>query len=166
MNDLPHDINAQIATLERICARERIHERIYELGLAFDSGPSRDLLMNLFCDDAVFKIDIYGEIHGLNNIVETVCSNSRIGFSWTMHYFIPGAFNVSIDEKVARGKFKLWEMARSASGKCYWIGGHYDAVLRLMDGGDWRFHELELFADIISEYPIGWSNKPLRLEDA
>lgn len=156
-------------TLEqRICRLEAyraIDCLIGKLGRAFDAGPSITALAELFTEDATFIIDQYGSLHGRDTIAKEVAGNADAGFRWTLHYLVSPCVKLRQDECLADVQFYLWEVATSASGKAYWIGGTYEALAVLTHEG-WKFSRLELKAELISHYPNGWNSKPERLSEA
>jgi SnoaL-like domain len=152
----------------RVCRLEAlrsIDDLIGSLGRAFDGGPSADALRQLFTSDAVFVVDRYGTIEGVDGIADGVAGNASTGFRWTLHYLVSPRATLTPDASCAEVEFYLWEIATAASGKAYWIGGRYEG--RALAAGDaWRFSRLELKADVISHYPQGWTDKPENLADA
>ncbi|MGD9710930.1 MAG: nuclear transport factor 2 family protein [Thermomicrobiales bacterium] len=158
----PKSLEQRVARLE---ALRGIDDLIGNLGRAFDAGPSATALRPLFADDAVFKIDQYGELSGREAIADGVAGNADKGFSWTLHYLVSPKVSLSPDMNSADVDFYLWEVATAASGRAYWIGGRYLAVAICQSDG-WKFKSLELQADLISHYPQGWSSKPDALADA
>lgn len=151
--------------LRRLEALRSIDDLIVDLGRAFDAGPSAAALLPLFTEDAIFVIDQYGELKGAQSIANGVAGNAESGFSWTLHYL--ASPKVELDAEISSGKveFYLWEIATSASGKAYWIGGRYMTDIK-SDDDQWKFSRLELIADLISHYPEGWHEKPAALENA
>lgn len=160
-------IEERIAKLE---ARQSIDDLIGDLARAFDGGPSAELLRPLFTDDARFEIDRYGVLEGGDAITAGVVGNSGQGFSWTLHYLVSPKVELAADCSSAQLDFMLWEVATSASGRAYWIGGRYFArAVRSGEGeagSRWRFASLTLEAQLISRNPAGWSDKPATLQDA
>lgn len=151
--------------VQRLESFRSIEELIVDLSRAFDGGPSADKLRPLFTDDARFEIDQYGVLDGGDGITNGVVGNAGRGFSWTLHYLVSPKIEMSADGKGADLDFMLWEVATSASGKAYFVGGRY--VARAVEnGGQWRFAHLRLEADLISHYPTGWVEKPATLSDA
>ncbi|WP_263626352.1 MULTISPECIES: nuclear transport factor 2 family protein [Novosphingobium] len=142
-----------------------IDDLIADLGRAFDAGPSAEALLPLFTSDARFVIDRYDTFDGSAAIAEGVAGNADSGFCWTLHFLVSPKVALSDDGHRGDVDFYLWEVATSASGRAYWIGGRYLAQVRL-DGGRWRFSRLELQADLISHYPEGWKDKPAELAQA
>lgn len=155
-------LDRRLHTLEALRA---IDDLIADLGRAFDSGPSAQALRPLFTPDAVFVIDRYGALDGREAIAEGVAGNAETGFCWTLHFLVSPKVTLADDVLAASVDFYLWEVATSASGRAYWIGGRYLAEVRL-DEGRWRFSRLELQADLISHYPEGWHEKPTELAQA
>jgi len=158
----PTTLEARVTRLEALRA---VDDLIADLGRAFDSGPSATALRPLFTDDAVFVIDRYGTLEGGNAIAEGVAGNAESGFRWTLHYLVSQRVVLAADGQSADVDFYLWEIATSATGKAYWIGGKYEAKA-LAAGDRWRFSRLELKADVISHYPEGWGKKPDSLAEA
>lgn len=152
-------LDRRLHTLEALRA---IDDLIADLGRAFDSGPSAQALRPLFTPDAVFVIDRYGALDGREAIAEGVAGNAETGFCWTLHFLVSPKVTLADDVLAASVDFYLWEVATSASGRAYWIGGRYLAEVHL-DEGRWRFSRLELQADLISHYPEGWNEKPAEL---
>lgn len=156
------DLAQRISRLEALRA---IDDLITDLGRAFDSGPSAEALRALFVEDATFVIDQYGTLEGADAIAAGVAGNAEEGFRWTLHYLMSPKVVLDADHARAEIEFYLWEIATAASGRAYWIGGRYHAdALRV--GNAWRFHRLELKADVISHYPDGWKPKPTDLSYA
>ncbi|GAY23971.1 nuclear transport factor 2 family protein [Sphingobium fuliginis] len=151
--------------VERLEALRDIDALIVDLSRAFDAGPSAEMLRPLFTEDAVFRVDRYGVLSGGDAIAEGVAGNAEQGFRWTLHYLVSPKVTLDPAYERADVEFMLWEVATSASGRAYWIGGRYVADVRKMAGG-WRFGALELRADLISHYPDGWRDKPEALGDA
>lgn len=151
--------------LRQLEALRAIDDLIADLGRAFDAGPSAAALRPLFTADSRFVIDQYGSFEGSEAIAAGVAGNADAGFRWTLHFLVSPKVALAEDQASGTVDFYLWEVATSASGKAYWIGGRYLAQVRL-DEGRWRFAYLELQADLISHYPDGWTPKPLQLADA
>jgi hypothetical protein len=149
----------------RLEARQDIDALIGALGRAFDAGPSAQALRPLFTDEAIFKIDQYGELQGADAIAESVAGNADKGFRWTLHYLVSPHVVLDADARRAQVDFYLWEVATAASGRAYWIGGRYVAEVAA-HGSLWRFERLELQAELISHYPGGWQPKPGVLANA
>lgn len=155
-------LEQRVARLEALRA---IDDLITALSRAFDAGPSAELLAPLFTEDAVFEIDQYGTLSSRDGIAAGVAGNAEQGFRWTLHYLVSPKVELAPGFGAAAVEFMLWEVATSASGKAYWIGGRYEA--RAVAAGDiWQFQRLRLHADLISHYPEGWNEKPTRLEEA
>lgn len=151
--------------IERLEAYRLIDCLIVDLSRAFDSGPSAEKLRLLFTDDARFVLDQYGTLEGGDAIAAGVVGNAGRGFRWTLHYLVSPKVTLSEDSRSADLDFMLWEVATSASGQAYWVGGRY--LARAVAGeGSWRFSRLTLQADLISRYPSGWQDKPATLSDA
>lgn len=161
-NSIPNSIEAR---LDRLEAHQAIERLIADLGHAFDSGPDAGALRRLFCADALFRIDRYGELTGADAIADGVAGNADSGFRWTLHYLVSPRIDLAADSRSATVEFMLWEPATAASGRCYWIAGSYAAAAAIEDGA-WRFTRLELKADLISHYPEGWHEKPAALAQA
>lgn len=155
-------LDRRVHTLEALRA---IDDLIADLGRAFDSGPSAQALRPLFTPDAVFVIDRYGALDGREAIAEGVAGNAETGFCWTLHFLVSPKVTLADDVLAASVDFYLWEVATSASGRAYWIGGRYLAEVR-RDAERWQFSRLELQADLISHYPEGWHEKPTELAQA
>lgn len=151
--------------VRRLEALRAIDDLIGDLGRAFDGGPSADALRQLFMSDAIFVVDRYGTLEGVDGIADGVAGNASTGFRWTLHYLVSPRVTLASDERGAEVEFYLWEIATAASGKAYWIGGRYEGHA-LAAGDRWRFSRLELKADVISHYPQGWTAKPDNLADA
>nr|WP_087573114.1 nuclear transport factor 2 family protein [Sphingomonas sp. CDS-1] len=151
--------------VERLEALRDIDTLIVDLSRAFDAGPSAEMLRPLFTEDAVFQIDRYGSLSGGETIAHGVAGNADQGFKWTLHYLVSPKVTLDTGHDRAAVEFMLWEVATSASGRAYWIGGRYVAEARKREG-NWRFSALELRADLISHYPDGWREKPAALADA
>lgn len=151
--------------IERLEALRDIDALIVDLSRAFDAGPSAEMLRPLFTADAVFRIDHYGTLSGGEAIAEGVAGNADQGFRWTLHYLVSPKVTLDPGHDRADVEFMLWEVATSAGGRAYWIGGRYVAEVRKVEGG-WRFGALELQADLISHYPDGWRDKPATLAEA
>lgn len=156
------DLERRIARIEAIQAIERL---IADLGHAFDSGPSAQALRDLFAVDGVFTIDDYGELRGADAIADGVAGNADSGFRWTLHYLVSPRIDLAPDARSGALSFMLWEAATAASGRAYWIGGHYTATAQAF-ADRWRFAALRLHADLISHYPEGWHEKPAALDQA
>lgn len=151
--------------LEWLEAMHSIQKLIADLARAFDAGPSAELLAPLFARDAVFLLDQYGTLSGRDEIANGVAANAGRGFSWTLHYLVSPTIELRQGESRALANFMLWEVAKSASGRSYMIGGRYLAeIVRSEDR--WVFQNLELQADLISHYPTGWREKPAILDQA
>jgi hypothetical protein len=156
------DLYARVRRLEALRA---VDDLIADLGRAFDGGPSAEALRQLFTQDAQFLIDRYGTLEGRDGIADGVAGNADVGFKWTLHYLMSPRVTLADDFASADVDFYLWEVATSASGKAYWIGGLYHA--RVIDAGSrWHFQRLELQAELISHYPEGWKPMPEALTDA
>jgi len=151
--------------VRRLEALRAIDVLIGDLARAFDAGPSAEALLPLFTDDALFRIDRYGDLVGAAAIAGGVAGNAEQGFRWTLHYLVSPKVTLDADDAAADVDFMLWEVATAASGRAYWIGGRYLARAVAADAG-WQFARLELQADLISHYPAGWSPKPDALGDA
>jgi hypothetical protein len=151
--------------LRRLEALRGVDDLIADLGRAFDAGQSAVALRPLFTDAAVFVIDRYGTLVGAENIAEGVAGNADAGFRWTLHYLVSPKVVLAADDTSGQVDFYLWEVATSAAGRAYWVGGRYEAEVKL-DAGCWRFARLELKADLISHYPQGWQPKPDTLAQA
>lgn len=149
----------------RLEALRAVDDLIVDLGRAFDAGPSATALRPLFTEDAVFVIDRYGTLEGGDAIATGVAGNAESGFRWTLHYLVSPRVNLAPDAQSGDVEFYLWEIATSASGKAYWIGGRYVAQV-VVATDRWRFARLELKADVISHYPTGWLPMPESLADA
>lgn len=150
--------------VHRLEALRSIDGLIGDLGRAFDQGPSIEALRVLFTEGAQFVIDQYGILQGRDAIAAGVAGNAKDGFRWTLHYLVSPRVDLSEDAMQAEVDFYLWEIATSASGRAYWIGGRYIAQAVDIDGR-WRFSRLELQAELISHYPDGWNAKPADLSD-
>jgi hypothetical protein len=151
--------------LRKLEAHRSIEELIVDLSRAFDGGPSAEKLRPLFADDGRFEIDQYGTIEGADQIAAGVVGNADQGFAWTLHYLVSPKIILAADAASADADFMLWEVATSASGKAYLVGGRY--VAQVKEGADgWQFTLLRLEADLISHYPPGWIDKPETLADA
>ncbi|KKW90729.1 MULTISPECIES: nuclear transport factor 2 family protein [Sphingobium] len=159
---MPDTLEQRIARLE---ALRDIDALIVDLSRAFDAGPSAEMLRPLFTDDATFRIDRYGMLSGGDAIAREVAGNADRGFRWTLHYLVSPKVELASSCDHAAVEFMLWEVATSASGRAYWIGGRYVAMAR-KSGPAWQFAVLELQADLISHYPDGWGEKPDALADA
>lgn len=159
------DDNSLERRLRRLEALRAIDDLIADLGRAFDAGPSAEALRPLFTPDARFVIDRYDTLDGSVAIAEGVAGNADSGFSWTLHFLVSPKVALSDEGQGGDVDFYLWEVATSAGGRAYWIGGRYLAQVRL-DDGRWRFSRLELQADLISHYPEGWKDKPAELAQA
>ena len=151
--------------VRRLEALRAVEDLIADLGRAFDAGPSAVALRPLFTDDAVFVIDRYGRLEGGDSIASGVAGNATSGFRWTLHYLVSPRVELRPGEESADVEFYLWEIATSATGKAYWIGGRYLGDVVMVDD-KWRFVALELKADVISHYPTGWLPMPESLADA
>jgi hypothetical protein len=110
-------------------------------------------------------LDRYGSLTTADGIAKGVAGNAAQGFRWTIHYLVSPKIVVSAGLASAVVDFMLWEVATAASGRAYWIGGRYVAHCRF-DGEAWRFHRLELQADLMSHYPDGWREKPGAISEA
>jgi len=154
-----------IRRVERLEAEAGIQELIARLARAFDDGPSRQALLNLFAKDAVFQIDQYGVLTGAQAIADGVVSNSEAGFRWTLHFLVSPIVTLHDDYKSGAVEFMLFEPATAASGHAYWIGGRYTAEV-IYAGEAWRFQQLRLSAELISRYDEGWRSKPASLAKA
>lgn len=159
------DLTSLDKRFRRLEALRAIDDLIADLGRAFDAGPSAQALRPLFTPDAVFVIDRYGVFAGREAIAEGVAGNADTGFCWTLHFLVSPKVTLADDVGGASVDFYLWEVATSASGRAYWIGGRYLAEVRL-DAERWQFSRLELQADLISHYPEGWNEKPTELAQA
>lgn len=159
------DLTSLDTRFRRLEALRAIDDLIADLGRAFDAGPSAQALRALFTPDAVFVIDRYGAFAGREAIAEGVAGNADTGFCWTLHFLVSPKVALADDLGGASVDFYLWEVATSASGRAYWIGGRYRAEVRL-DAERWQFSRLELQADLISHYPEGWNEKPTELAQA
>ncbi|WP_454696462.1 nuclear transport factor 2 family protein [Achromobacter aegrifaciens] len=153
------------ARLEHLEAFEAIRNLIADLARAFDGGPSAALLRPLFTDDALFRIDRYGDLAGAEAIASGVAANADAGFRWTLHYLVSPKILRQRGSDSAAVEFMLFEAATAASGKAYWIAGKYLAEVERQKEA-WRFSRLELRADLISHYAQGWSEKPGNLANA
>lgn len=153
------------ARLEHLEAVEAIRNLIADLARAFDGGPSAALLRPLFTEDALFRIDRYGDLAGAGAIASGVAANADVGFRWTLHYLVSPRIVRERGSDSAAVEFMLFEAATAASGKAYWIAGRYLAEVARREE-TWRFSRLELRADLISHYAQGWSEKPESLANA
>lgn len=151
--------------IQRLEAYRAIDCLIGQLGRAFDAGPSITALTELFTEDATFVIDQYGSLQGRETIAKEVAGNADTGFRWTLHYLVSPCVKLEQGGSFADVNFYLWEVATSASGRAYWIGGTYEALAVLTPEG-WKFSSLELKAELISHYPDGWTGKPEHLSEA
>jgi SnoaL-like domain len=150
------DLNDRLIRLE---ARFAINDLITDLAMAFDAGPSADLLRPLFTPDAVFVIDRYDRIVGGEAIATGVAGNAERGFKWGKHYFLPPKTTMGANGISAEATFYFWGVATSVRERDYWIAAHYTS--RLLHGIDgWRFQYLELHAQLISHYAQGWTAIP------
>lgn len=156
------DLETRIACIE---AERDIARLISDLGMVFDNGPSAAALRGLFTQDAEFEIDRYAVLHGADGIAEGVAGNARSGFRWTLHYLVSPRIDLSPGLVTASVTFLLWEPATAASGRAYWIAGHYSATV-VAAADRWRFSHLRLNAELISHYPQGWHDKPDALDKA
>lgn len=152
--------------LARLEARFAINDLVTDLALAFDAGPSKDLLLPLFTDDAVFVIDQFDKIIGGKEIAIGVSANSGRGFKWGLHYFLPPKTTMNENATSADATFYFWGITTSVRDRAYWIGAHYTShVLRNPDSERWQFKYLELHAEVISHYAQGWTEKPASFDD-
>lgn len=151
--------------LTRLETRDAIETLIGDLARAFDAGPCATALRPLFSEDASFVIDQYGTFAGRDAIADGVAGNAETGFRWTLHYLVSPQVRLDHGGATAAIDFMLWEVARAASDRAYFIGGRYSGQAIRVDG-DWMFERLELRADLISRYEPGWSPKPATLAAA
>lgn len=151
--------------LHKLEAHRSIEELIVDLSRAFDGGPSAEKLRPLFAEEARFEIDQYGAIEGADQIAAGVVDNADQGFAWTLHYLVSPKIILAANAANADVEFMLWEVATSASGKAYLVGGRYVGQVRYGPSG-WQFTLLRLEADLISHYPPGWYDKPETLAKA
>ncbi|WP_176593414.1 nuclear transport factor 2 family protein [Sphingobium sp. EM0848] len=159
---MPGTLEERITRLEALRAIDTL---IVDLSRAFDAGPSAEMLRPLFTEDASFKIDQYDTLSGGDRIAQGVAGNADQGFKWTLHYLVSPKVTLASTCDHASVEFMLWEVATSAQGRAYWIGGRYVATT-VNSGERWQFRSLELQADLISHYPGGWNAKPDALADA
>lgn len=145
--------------LTRLEARFEINDLVADLAVAFDAGPSAELLRPLFTAEAVFVIDRFDRIAGGEAIAVGVAGNAERGFKWGKHYFLPPRIGFGDDFKSAEAVFYYWGAATSVRERAYWIVAHYASRLS-RDTDRWRFEYLELQAQQISHFAQGWTPIP------
>jgi hypothetical protein len=148
------ELNARLQRFEDI-------EAIKQLKAKYAECADRGLNLLDFCtDDIVWDGgERFGRHVGKEAFRQFGKKNAKV-ITWTLHYMVPSAIEVSADGQSARGTWYLWELATMPKGdggeaEAVWIGGTYEDTF-VKEDGSWKFKTVTLRLDVLSPYADGW----------
>jgi len=169
MNNTTSDPNDLARRLEEISARlQRFEdiEAIKRLKAYYAECADRGKNLLAVCtDDIVWDGgERFGRHVGKKAFREFGKRNAKV-ITWTLHYMVPSAIDVSDDGQSARGTWYLWELATmpktDGKSEAVWIGGTYEDTF-VKEDGRWKFKTVTLRLDILSPYGDSWAKTRFR----
>lgn len=138
--------------LELLETRNTLLDLIARYSHGFD-GHEPELLREIFFDDAVLDLDVFGRYEGLGAIM-AVAAEFWTGAPYMHHWMANPLLEIDLQAGTASARTALNCMCTYVDSGPAHIGGRYDDLFKRVDGR-WAISERTLIVNFVTPLP-GW----------